>query len=245
MALLKSIQDFLGLRADDEGDEPHPDAKPTADSAPPTSPSAVPAAPKAPEDLLRSRALVRIFEGLLHKLELIDVRLEPMGRVEAAVGGVQGMVQFLAKAFEKQTKANDQAILELRAHLTTELDKLGASLRLDASKQASIDVFKAILPSLDDIDFMLKEAAGNEEQAKKLASLAMVQRKLKESFAKLGIEQIAIEDKKTHFDSELHDGEPWKGDATGLEKGTIVETARAGYKTEGLLIRAAKVLVQG
>jgi molecular chaperone GrpE (heat shock protein) len=83
---------------------------------------------------------------------------------------------------------------------------------------------------------------------KHLVSLAMVQKKLKDAFVKLGVEEIPIEEGKTHFDSELHDGEPVKADderAKGLEKGTIVGTARAGYRSGDLLIRAAKVLVVG
>jgi molecular chaperone GrpE len=153
------------------------------------------------------------------------------------------MLQFTAKTLEKSDRARDQQFMDLRAHLTTELDRLGATLRLDAAKQASLDVFKALLPSLDDIDHVVGES---EKDAKGVQSLVMVRRKMKDAFAKLGIEEIPIEEGKTAFDPAVHEGEPDAGERSkGLAKGTIVQTMRAGYKVGDVLIRSARVVVSG
>lgn len=232
MALLRSIQEFLGLT--EEAEAKHDDEKGDHDHARHAHARDREDAENGASDESRHRlALARIFEGILQKLELIDHQLQGITRVEAAVGGMNGMVQFVAKGGEKRDR-------ELRAHITTELEKLGATLRMDAARQGAIDVFKTVLPSLDDLDHVL-----SQEDNK---SIAMVRKKLKESFAKLGIEEIAIEPMKTRFDSELHDGEPYRGDeeaAKALEDGTIVVVERAGYKACDVLLRAAKVRVKG
>ena len=231
MALLRSIQEFLGI-GEANGEEAHP--PPPEDERADAKDRELASAPGGSREETRYRiALARIFEGILQKLELIDHQLQGIARVEAAVGGMSGMVQFIAKGGEKRDR-------EMRAHITTELDKLGATLRLDAAKQGAIDVWKSVVVSLDDIDHVLR----HEENK----SLAIVQKKLKDSFAKLGIEEVPIEEGVTHFDSELHDGEPYKGDeesAKAFEKGVIVHVERAGYRSGGVLLRAAKVLVKG
>jgi molecular chaperone GrpE (heat shock protein) len=203
-----------------------------------------PEAPKQEAAPPKERAAEPRVDQLAELLHVLDERLAAIddsgARVEKAIGQLAPMLQFTAKTIEKSDRAREQSFLDLRAHLTSEIDRLGASLRLDASKQASLDVFKAILPSLDDIDHVVAES---EKDAKGVQSLVMVQKKVKDAFAKLGITEIAIEDGKTSFDPALHDGEP--GEANGLPKGTIVQTTRAGYRVGEVLIRSARVVVSG
>jgi molecular chaperone GrpE len=188
-------------------------------------------------------ALSELLHVIDDRLESIDEALEGGARVEQAIASLAPMLQFTAKTLEKSDRAREQGFLDLRAHLTMEIDRLGASLRLDAAKQASLDVFKAILPSLDDIDHVVEES---DKEAKGVQSLVMVQKKMKEAFAKLGIDEIAIEERKTAFDPALHEGEPDAASSErskGLAKGTIVQATRAGYRVGDVLIRSARVVV--
>ncbi len=190
-------------------------------------------------------ALSELLHVIDDRLESIDEALEGSARVEKAIASLAPMLQFTAKTIEKSDRARDQAFLDLRAHLTTELDRLGSSLRLEAAKQASLDVFKAILPALDDIDHVVEES---DKDAKGVQSLVMIRRKVKDAFAKLGIEEIAIETGKTAFDPAHHEGEHDAADAErskGLAKGTIVQVTRSGYQVGDVLIRSAKVVVAG
>ncbi len=218
MALLNSIQQFLGIGSDEpqKPDDKNVEKKEAQGS---------------------QEALIGIFEGLLQKLQTIDFRLESLQRIEAAVSGMTAMVQFVAKGSDKRDR-------DLRAHITSELDKLGATLRLDASKQGAVDLFKGVVPVLDDIDFVLREC-GEEKESKGMASIALLQKKLKDAFAKFGVEEIVITPGETLFDSELHDGEPTKeAQEQAIAKGTIVSVSRAGYVANGVLLRAAEVRVQ-
>jgi molecular chaperone GrpE len=221
--LLKRFQELLGIA--EKGDKK--DA--------PASPSPVPAAERP--------LYAQVFEAILGELHEIHARLELAPRIEQAVGGITPMVQFVAKALEKSVKQREQQFLELRAHLTGEIDKLASSLRVDTARAASLEVFKALLPVLDDLDQVLRASKGDEKGIK---SLAMLQRRLKDGFARFGIAEIPVEEGKTHLDPELHEARPWDGDparAAGLEPGTIVELAVTGWRQDGKLIRPAKVLV--
>ena len=81
MALLRSIQAFLGLREEEDADA-QADAQADAD---------VNADASERRGTSREVALVRVFEGILQKLEIIDHRLEGVTRAEQAVSGMSGM----------------------------------------------------------------------------------------------------------------------------------------------------------
>jgi molecular chaperone GrpE (heat shock protein) len=218
--LLKRFQEMLGIgeKKDDKA-----------------SPSPVPAAERS--------LLAGVFEAILTELAEIRTRLELTPRIEQAVGGITPMVQFVAKGLEKSVKQREQQFLELRAHLTGELEKLAASLRVDTARAASLEVFKALLPVLDDLDQVLRASKGDEKGIK---SLAILQRRLRDGFARFGITEIAVEPGKTHVDPEQHEARPWDGDparAAGLPGGTVVEVAQAGWRQDTKLIRPAQVLI--
>jgi molecular chaperone GrpE (heat shock protein) len=184
-----------------------------------------------PKDVLtkeQAEAIVGLLKSLDDRLAGIDEKMKSQERVETALAQTIPMIQFMAKG-------QDKKFMEARAHLTSEVDRLGQSLRMEAGKQAALDIFKALLPSIDDMDHVLEQ--------KEEPSLAMIQKKLKEAFAKLGIEEIPVEAGKTQFDSTLHEGERAEGAPPGAEKGTIVSTMRAGYRMGDLLIRPSKVTV--
>jgi molecular chaperone GrpE len=221
--LLKRFQELLGI-GDKDGKK---DDK--------AQPSPIP----VPERSL----LAGVFEAILTELAEIRARLELQPRLEQAVGGITPMVQFVAKGLEKSVKQREQQFLDLRAHLTGELEKLAASLRVDSARAASLEVFKALLPALDDLDQVLRASKGDEKGIK---SLGMLQRRMKDGFARFGIVEIAVEEGKTQVDPELHEPRPWDGDAAraaGLPGGTVVEVGQAGWRQDGKLIRPAKVLI--
>ena len=196
-----------------------------------------PAAPDQAPAMAQDEAVQRLME-----------QLAGIGRIEAAVASLLPMLQFTAKGLERSDRNREQQLLELRGHFTDEVDRLGASLRLEASKQAALDVFKAVLPALDDIDVVLRQDGGSPSTSggRSVEAMRMVRDKIAGAFARLGIEAIAIEPGTTRFDAEVHQGEPYGGPAdvvAGVAPDTIVEVRSTGYRTDELLIRPAKVVV--
>ncbi len=175
----------------------------------------------------------------------LDDRLQQLGEhvaaIEAELKQFTPMLRFTAKAQDKSDRTREQQFLDLRGHFTAEIDRLAASLRLDAAKQAAVDVFAAVMPALDDIDIVL---AASPADGKEAAALRMVHDKLKAAFARIGVHEIPVEPRETNFDAEIHEGVVYEGaDANDLDPDTIVELRRAGYRTDELVIRPAKVAV--
>jgi hypothetical protein len=169
---------------------------------------------------------------------LLD-RMDGIGRLETSVQQILPLLQYMGRAFDKM----DRQFVDLRGHFTNELGGLAASLQAQARRDAAIDVFNAFAPALDDLDHVLLESKADD--ARGTQTLRIIRRRLKEALGKLGIQEIAIEERVTAFDPEVHDGEPYEGAESldGLAPGTIVKVARAGYRAGERLLRSSKVSV--
>lgn len=265
MGLFDSLFGSGGKGAKPKGDEDAESAAEARGSQAPPEPAVRKGQPKAQEAereedseeedprVTAARAQARAMNDprvlgvrvLLQQLEMvltqIEQRLEPLG----VLGQLQGMVQAVAITVSKSDKTRDQAFTSLRAHLTQEVDRLGASLRLDAAKQGALDVLKALLPAMDDVDLILREAPAGDE-ARHLTSLRMVQKKFRDAIARLGVEVLEVQERVTRFDPAVHEAEPYQGEAAaveGLEAGTVVRLERAGYRVGETLVRPARVVV--
>lgn len=189
--------------------------------------------------------LLELFRTIAAQLEQLGAKTEQAARAEPAALSLMPTLQFIAKSAEKDARLREHQLTELRAHLSTELERLGGTLRLDAAKQGALEVFKAVLPALDDIEHVLREGPADGPGK---PALRMVHRRLTDSFARLGIEQIPIEEKVTVFDAQLHDGEIFAGDVAevkDLAPGTIVAVARSGYRVGATIVRASRVSIVG
>jgi molecular chaperone GrpE (heat shock protein) len=225
MSLFKRLTSILA-----PGEEPAPPA-----------PAAVPPAAERP---VHSAAVAEALQVLTGELAAIDEKLARVNAIETAVAGLLPMVQFLAKAVDRSDRARDQQMVELRAHLTAETDRLASTLRLDAARSASLEIFSAILPALDEIDDVLRAYGDRAEAGTGIAALQALRRRLRDTFERLGIRELGGIERGVPFDPTLHEGVPCGDDvAAGVPSGGIVDVTRVGYRHGDQLIRAARVLV--
>lgn len=160
--------------------------------------------------------------------------------IDERLGGLTPMLQFMAKAAERSDRTRDQQQLELRAHLTSETDRLVASLRIDAARQAAIDLLEALIPAVDEIDEVLRVYGGRSD-VPGIGALSVVRRRLRDGLARLGIDEVGAIARGTPFDPALHD--PLPGEASDLPPASVIEQVRAGYRVGDHLLRAPRVTV--
>jgi molecular chaperone GrpE len=153
------------------------------------------------------------------------------------------MLQATAKAAARSDQERKQQFLDLRAHITGETDRLAEALREEMTRESAIELWKAIVPALDEIDHVLREEALGETRG--APSVRMVRRKLRDALSRIGIEEIAVEDGVTEFDPHVHEGTPHDGDQGGekLAAGTVARVERAGYTLGDRVLRCARVAV--
>ncbi|WP_437727551.1 nucleotide exchange factor GrpE [Sorangium sp. So ce861] len=166
---------------------------------------------------------------------------------EQVLDGVQtltGMLQAVAKSAARADQERRQQFLDLRAHLTAETDRLACSMRDDVRREASVEVFRAILPALDEVDHVLRESGAGAEV--RVESVRIVRRRLRDALSRLGIEETPIVCRETMFDAELHEGRPYEGDAeavAGLAADVVIDVERNGWTGFGKVLRHALVTV--
>jgi molecular chaperone GrpE len=203
--------------------------KPKAPEPPPEPKAPAPEPPRNGPSELEIESAQRLLD-----------RMDGIGRLETSVQQILPLLQYMGRSFDKM----DRQFVDLRGHFTKELGGLAASLRADAMRDAAVDVFNALAPALDDLDHVLVESKADD--ARGTQTLRIIRRRLREALSKLGIQEIAIEERVTPFDPEVHDGEPYDGSPEaldGLPPGTIIKVARAGYRAGERLLRSSKVSV--
>lgn len=154
---------------------------------------------------------------------------------------LMSMMQFMAKALEKSERNREQSILDLRAHFTAETDRLTHALTAQVRHDATLALFRDLLPALDEIDEVLRLSRPDAVGA---GALAAVRRRLRDTFGRMGIVEITGIERGTPFDPELHDAVPCADDEVGdLPSSAVVAVARAGYRAGEHLIRAPRVTI--
>jgi molecular chaperone GrpE len=127
-------------------------------------------------------------------------------------------VQRLAAEFENYRKraARDQEALVARAH-----ERLA----------------KALLPVLDDLERAL-EAASAHEEAKLEEGVRLVERQLRETLAKEGLEEIPTDGR---FDPHVH--EALLSQPSEADEGAILQVLQKGYRLGDRVLRPARVVI--
>jgi len=149
-------------------------------------------------------------------------------------------VAALSAELEK-TKAQCEEYLDLAQRKQAEFAnyrRRTEGVRQEAFDDGRRDAIDKLLPIIDNIERALA-AAGDEESGLK-AGVEMVLRQTKETFAKMGVEEI--DPMGQPFDAELHNAVMQGSEEEG-EPGTVCMVLQKGYKLGSRVIRHAMVKV--
>jgi molecular chaperone GrpE len=146
------------------------------------------------------------------------------------------------KIAELQAKADDANDKYLR--LYSEFDnfrKRTAKERLDLIATAGQDVFKIIIPLLDDFERAIKNNESTEDIEAVKEGFKQIYNKTLSSANSKGLE--AIVSTGTAFDADLHEAITNIPAPSEDLKGKVVDEVEKAYKLNGKVIRFAKVIV--
>ena len=113
--------------------------------------------------------------------------------------------------------------------------------RLDLLKYAGEDVFKLLIPVMDDFERAMKAAAQATDIKTIKEGEQLIYNKFKNMFTQSGLAEMNATGKI--FDPELHDAVTNIPAPTEDMKGKVVEEIEKGYWLSGKVIRHAKVIV--
>ena len=140
---------------------------------------------------------------------------------------------------EKLAEANDK-YLRLYADFEN-FRKRANKERLDQLKFAGEDVYKQLIPVIDDFDRAMK-ASSNAKDVKTIKEgLELIYNKFKSMLTQSGVAEMNATGKI--FDPELHDAVTNIPAPKPDMKGKVVEEVEKGYWLNGKVLRHAKVVV--
>jgi molecular chaperone GrpE len=110
----------------------------------------------------------------------------------------------------------------------------------EALARGKADLARQLLPALDNLERAL--AAGHDPEAHRalVEGVAMVRDELQGRLKGAGVE--AFDPTGEKFDPQLHEALSTRPDE-GTESGVVLETVEKGYRLNGQVLRAAKVVV--
>jgi molecular chaperone GrpE len=108
-------------------------------------------------------------------------------------------------------------------------------------KTASEEVFKAILPVIDDMERAIRANESIEDAETVKQGLQLIYNKLKNSAQQKGL--IAFESKGEAFDPDVMEAISHVPASNKEEKGKVVDEVEKGYKLGDKVIRFAKVVI--
>jgi molecular chaperone GrpE len=110
----------------------------------------------------------------------------------------------------------------------------------EALARGKADLARQLLPAIDNLERAL--AVGEEASAHRalVEGVAMVRDELHSRLAAAGVE--AFDPTGERFDPQLHEALSTQS-AEGTEPGVVLETVEKGYRLNGQVLRAAKVVV--
>lgn len=149
-------------------------------------------------------------------------------------------VEALQQELEK-TKAQCDEYLDLAQRKQAEFAnyrRRTEGVRQEAFDDGRRDAIDKLLPIIDNLERALAAAGENEEGLK--AGVEMVLRQTKETFSKMGVEEI--DPLGQPFDAELHNA-VMQGSEDEGEPGTVCMVLQKGYKLGNRVIRHAMVKV--
>ncbi len=111
----------------------------------------------------------------------------------------------------------------------------------DAYKNATSDVFKSFLPTLDDFDRALKSVETATDIESLREGIDLIHNKLLNTLKQKGLAEMEAESKD--FDADYHEAITEIPAPSEELKGKVVDVVEKGYMLDGKIIRYAKVIV--
>ncbi len=189
--------------------------------------------------------LRKAADGLKEKAERAkNMSEENKTQQEAAEAAEQETVEIDVAALQQElekTKAQCDEYLDLAQRKQAEFAnyrRRTEGVRQEAFDDGRRDAIDKLLPVIDNLERALAASGEGEDGLK--AGVEMVLRQTKETFAKMGVEEI--DPLGQPFDAELHNA-VMQGSEDEGEPGTVCLVLQKGYKLGNRVIRHAMVKV--
>ncbi len=158
---------------------------------------------------------------------------------QQAQSGNGNLKEELAKRDQKIKELEDR-LLRLQAEFMNYKRRVERE-QLELADFIKGEIFKKILPILDDFKAMMAHAEEGKNEESVLQGAKMIYNKLKEVLEKEGLEKIQSLGEK--FNPELHEALMTRPTTEAEEHDRVVEVYQDGYKLKEKLIRPSKVVV--
>lgn len=111
-------------------------------------------------------------------------------------------------------------------------------------KYASLDMILQILPVLDNFNVSLDHVPKNEKNNAWVTGITCIKKQLEDILKNNGVEEIEVKE-RDEFNPEVHEAIDTKETNTDTKKtNKIMKVVQKGYKIDGKIIRAARVIVE-
>ena len=145
----------------------------------------------------------------------------------------------IAELEAKVVEANDKYL-----RLYSEFDnfrKRSIKEKADIIKAGGEDVFKAVLPVIDDFERAMKAAENATDIAAVSEGISLIYNKFKNTLKQKGLEEMEAAGKV--FDADIMEAITSIPSPTEDMKGKVIDEVEKGYSLNGKVIRYAKVVI--
>jgi len=187
----------------------------------------------APRDL-------KIDEEVL-EAELVEDERSSAGPDSEEAGPAEQVERDLDELAE--TKRERDEYLELARRTKADFENYRKRVARETSEalaRGKADLARQLLPALDNLERALDSGRDPSAHGALIKGVAMVREELHNRLESAGVE--AFDPTGEKFDPQLHEALSTRPDE-GTEPGVVLETLEKGYRLNGQVLRAAKVVV--
>jgi len=164
----------------------------------------------------------------------------PAGTGSATAEAKDQNVQEKVNAYEEKIKQLEEKNLRLLAEFQNYRRRVERE-QLELADYIKGEVFKKLLPVLDDFKIMMEKAVAGENEKSVLEGARIIYEKLKGILEKEGLQKIESLGEK--FDPEIHEALMTRPTEQQEEHERVVEVYQEGYRLKEKLLRPSKVIV--
>lgn len=187
------------------------------------------------------------FKNIFKKMsttqnESVNDQVNESGEEQKEQTDVQATDERDAKITELQTKVDELNDKYLR--LYSEFDnyrKRTAKERIELIQTAGEDVFKSLLPVVDDFERAIKSTTETTDAKTISDGVKLIYNKLKNTLTQKGLEEMKSVGEV--FNADVHEAITNIAAPSEDMKGKVVDEVEKGYTLNGKIIRFAKVVI--